>query len=164
MGVDGAEVARDIAGRGERAEDVGQLCRVERALRLLAGNSVVELVLEGGMVRGGVPHGLGRDWAMELDIGVPLDACRTVERIGCARAVAGEAVKREGLRREFSGVILDRLAQCIGRFSGAEFARGGAEEQGYGSLFARFEGLFRRARNDPAIYDGPDGGIAPDGL
>jgi hypothetical protein len=79
-------------------------------------------------------------------------------------SVACKAVKREGLRREFSGVILDRLAQCLGRFSGAELARGGAEEQGYWSLFAGFEGFLRRAWNHPAIYDGPDGWIAPDGL
>ena len=47
------------------AEDVGQVSGMDGALRLLAGDGVVELILIGWMMRRAVPQGLGGDWAME---------------------------------------------------------------------------------------------------
>ena len=50
--VDVCEVSGDISGFGEVAEDVGQVGRMNGALRFLTGNGVIEFILPRRIVRG----------------------------------------------------------------------------------------------------------------
>src|ERR1700677_4560495 len=98
---------------------------------------------------------------MELDIGIPLETGWTIERIVDAGVSVGNAVESESLRRESSGVVIDRFAQRVSGLVAAEFTRVDAEKQRDGRFFASFEDFFRRGGNDPSIDDGTDGRLTP---
>ena len=103
---------------------------MDGALRLLAGNGVVELVLPRGVVRGYVPCGLGDGWTAEDHVGGPLIGGGAVLGISGALAAIGEAVGFQSFAGEGSGGEGDCRSQLVSGLVAAEFAGGGAVDEG----------------------------------
>ena len=103
-------------------------------LLFVSGNGVLEFVLVDGMMGFAVQDRLGRDWATEKGIGIPLIGDRTIDRVGVTLAVLSDAIHRECSVGETARGIVDNLAQLVSANREIELARRGSDQQGNGSL------------------------------
>src|SRR6202012_3093842 len=105
--VDVGKLAGNISGFRKISEDVGKVGRVDGALCFLPGDSVVEFVLPGRVVRGQMPSALGNCRAAEDHVGSPLVGNGAILRVSCALPSVSETVGGEGLSRSRPGCKVD---------------------------------------------------------